>query len=158
MLIVEHLKVAVASVVLAVVVVLAAAVKIQTDRLEASQRRYDAYVADVEAVGRAAEQRVREINEKNRKDKEKADAEADRLRAERDVAQRRLRDEVARRSFVPRAGDGGAEPTRSAERACYDGAQLDAALQRFAADVAGLVGEGQGAVDALDVVKRWAQR
>lgn len=157
LLLVEQVKAAVVGVVFVTIVALSAAVTIQTKRLNIAQERYTAYVAEVEATGRAAQAHADEVDRINRGRKEHADAEIARLSAERDDVQRRLRDAVASRSFVPQSRDGGGEPTRSAERACYDGAKLDAALREFAEGAAGIAGEGAGAVDALNALKGWAR-
>ena len=93
-----------------------------------------------------AKQALRDVKSKERSD-ENYQRNISRLRA--DV--KRLRD--ARPVFVPVAGSS----PGSAESACYDAAELDAALQRYREGILGLLEEGAAAVEGLDEARSWAQ-
>jgi hypothetical protein len=64
---------------------------------------------------------------------------------------KRLRD--ARPSFVPSGGSS----SGGAERACFDRADIDTALQRYRDGIIGLLGEGAAAVEGLDEAKAWVR-
>ena len=93
-----------------------------------------------------AKQALRDLKNKERSD-ENYQRNLNRLAA--DV--KRLRD--ARPRFVPSAGSSAG----SAETACYDRAELDAALQRYRDGVIQLLGEGAAAIEGLNEAKAWQQ-
>ena len=109
------------------------------DRLAASIA-----IAEQQAV-QNAKQALRDLKNKERSD-ENLQRNLGRLRA--DVV--RLRNASA--SVLPAAPTGAGDP----QRACFDRAQLDDALRRFAGGAAELVGEGAAAVEGLDSLKDWA--
>lgn len=101
---------------------------------------------------------------KDRKLKEKADAELEALRAANTELDKRLRDERARSRAVSKP----AARAPSPERACFKGPLFDAAVarlvdelwlseQRLDEEVSRLTRQCQDAVAGLDSAKRWAQ-
>jgi len=101
-------------------------------------------IAERQAVENA-KQALRDI-----KAKERADENYERRLARLTIDVRRLRDASA--SLLPAAAPGSADP----ERACFERAELDAALRAFATGAAGLIGEGAAAIEGLDSAKEWA--
>lgn len=112
-----------------------------------------AFEAKVTALGEQAERDATMINKLNKLRKERVDAKVKTAVAASAAAAGRVRDDIASGGVVPRAAPAAADPAR----ACYGRAELDAALRRFAAGAADLVGEGGRAVDVLDELKRDAQ-
>jgi DNA repair exonuclease SbcCD ATPase subunit len=137
------------------------ALKIQSARLESAKQetkevkaQFNQFKTEVAELGRLAQARTDARIAEDKKRKEKADAESKKLRAERSALARRLRDERARTSFVPAAPAGSTSP----ERAAFNRAALERALQRLDAGVSELVAEGDDAVAGLNAAKEWARR
>ena len=132
------------------------AVKVQTSRLAAVKAEHAGFVAQVKAIGEAAEKAAKLKEAEDLKRKEDADAETARVR--RDLAgvydaYKRLRDSPSRRTFSE-AGGTSASPAR----ACLDAAAANRALQAFDAGVAGLLEEGDRAIVDINTARRWAKR
>lgn len=103
-------------------------------------------IAAAEEQARAnAKQVLRDLKNKERSDENYA----------RNIA--RLDADLARLRRSPGVLPAAGSSPGSAERACFDRPQLDAALQRFVAGVTDLVGEGAKAIEGLDEAKQWAQ-
>ena len=101
-----------------------------------------------------AEQQLRENAKqalRDQKAKERSDENYRRNIARLSADLKRLRD--SRASLLPPAPAGTSRP----DLACFDRAELDAALRKYRAGVLDLVGEGAAAVDGLDEAKAWAK-
>lgn len=99
-----------------------------------------------------AEQQVRENAKQalhDLKSKERSDENYKRNIARLSADLKRLRSDRA--SLVPAAPASTARP----DLACFDRAELDAALRSYREGVIGLVGEGAAAIDGLDEAKAW---
>ena len=125
-------------------------------RLKALQAEYDQFKGGVEALGRAASLRAKEIDEANKKRKVSAD---DENRRSTDSLKRTidgLRDERAKRDtaggFVSQPAPG----SLGLKLACYDSAKLDDALRRLDRGIQGLVAEGDQRTVDLNSVRKWA--
>lgn len=101
-------------------------------------------IAEQQAVENA-KQAMRDLKNKERAD-ENYQRNITRLRA--DV--KRLRNASA--SLVPPAPAGSPSP----ERACFDRADLDAAIRGYREGILGLLEEGGAAIEGLDEARRWA--
>jgi len=132
---------------------LSVAVKVQSSRLEACKLEYASFQEQVRAKGVAAKKEADRIDQENAKRKEKSDAERKRLIIANNGLADRLRDNAARSSLPETAGNTGIPET-----ACFKRADLDAAIRKFTAGIAGIVTQGDGAVADLDNAKRWAER
>lgn len=133
------------------------ALKVQTSRLEAVKAEYAGFVAQVNAVGEAAEKAAKLKEAEDRKRKEDADAQLTRSRRELAAlgdAYRSLRDARSRSGFLSPAAPGAADPGR----ACLDRAELERTLERIDAVGAGIAQEGDQARIGLDSVKAWARK
>ena len=113
---------------------------------ESSKKRLAQSIAIAEEQQRAnAKQALRDI-----KNKERSDENYQRNLARLAADVKRLRDSSP--VFVPSAGSS----PGGVERACFDRAELDAALRSYRAGVVGLLAEGAQAIEALDESKAWA--
>lgn len=119
--------------------------------------RFEAFKQTVAAVGKA-----QEVQSAQRTKDRKAittgvdnvhQLETSKLRATVLALDRKLRTDPGGSVLPPRQQP---VPTSGPDLACFDRAELDAALRRFAADTAGLVGEGSAAVLDLNTAKNWA--
>ena len=133
------------------------ALKVQTSRLDAVKAEYAGFVAQVKAIGEAAEKaaKLKEVEDKKRK--ETADAQLTRSRMELAAlgdAYRSLREQRARSGFLSPAAPGASSPAR----VCFDRAELERTLERIDAVGAGIAAEGDQARIGLDSVKAWARK
>jgi len=137
---------------------------VQTKRLETCKTEYAAFVSETKRLGEEAERKKKEQEADDLKEKEKADAELTTLRADNLSLDQRLRDERARGRALSKPS----VRAPSAERACFKGTLLDAAIARLIeetstantrldGEVSEIVGRGQDAVSGLDTAKKWAQ-
>ena len=110
------------------------------------------FIAKLEAQAKVQEAKNKEREKADRIAKEKTDAEAKKLRADNAVLSRRLRDERARAGFVPPATAGARHP----DRAAFDRAELERALQRLDDGVSAVVAEGDQARIGLDAARAWS--
>jgi len=129
------------------------ALKAQNYRLELSEAKFDRFAGEVETKGLAAAKEAKRIDDENAKRKEKSDAERKRLIIANNGLADRLRDNAARSSLPEASGTSGIPET-----ACFNRADLDAAIRKFTTGIAGIVTQGDGAVADLDNAKRWAER
>jgi cell shape-determining protein MreC len=127
---------------------LSIALKVQSARLEAVQAEYGAFKTEVKRLGEEQEKKTKETIARDIKEKERRDADYKSRIARLERDNKRLRDSSGR-EFVSSSGSSGGSP----ERATFDRAELDRALREFATEVAGIVGEGQKAVEGLDSLK-----
>ena len=125
--------------------------KLQGARYEKVRGEYATYKTGVETLGRAAQEAAAKQALHDRKNKERTDAEVKRAGAAHKLDVARVLDGIARGSYVPPA----ASAPGDTGRACFDRAELDAAVRDFARGTAGLVGEGSEAVIKLDALKEW---
>jgi len=125
---------------------------VQTQRLASCKQEYADFKADVKAKGEAAQREAERINTDNAKRKEKSDAERKRLIIANNGLADRLRDNASRSSLPETSGNAGIPET-----ACFRRADLDAAIRKFTAGIAGIVTQGDAAVADLDNARRWAQ-
>jgi len=128
------------------------AIKVQSSRLASCKAEFAAFQADVKAKGEAAQRESDRINAENAKRKEKSDAERKRLIIANNGLADRLRDNASRSSLPETSGNAGIPET-----ACFRRADLDAAIRKFTAGIAGIVTQGDAAVADLDNARRWAQ-
>jgi hypothetical protein len=127
------------------------ALKVQTARLDATKQEYAGFVAKVKAEGEAAQARVKARETEDKLLKEKADAENKRLRTDLAATTQRLRDAGTRFSAVSRL----APTAQRSDLACFDRAELDAAVGGYQSAILGLVEKGAEAALDLDAVRRW---
>ncbi len=144
-------------------IVLAAAVGGYLKGCSDERERFEAFKAQVEAVGKAQHERtLARIAEAKARQKEAEDAhrkELEALRARARDAERRMRDALAGGSpvpAVPRAAEGGAGTI------CFDREALDrglrGALERLLAGTAGIVVRGDEAASAFRACAEWAMK
>lgn len=126
---------------------------VQTKRLDACKQEYARFQADVQAKGEAAQRESARIDAENAKRKEKSDAERKRLLTINAGLADRLRDNASRSSLPETPGTAASPAT-----ACFDRAQLDAAIQRFTTGTARLATEGDAALTDLELAREWARR
>jgi hypothetical protein len=105
----------------------------------------------VKAEGEAAQARVKARETEDKLLKEKADAENKRLRTDLAATTQRLRDAGTRFSAVSRL----APTAQRSDLACFDRAELDAAVGGYQSAILGLVEKGAEAALDLDAVRRW---
>lgn len=136
------------------VIALAAGLWVQTQRLERERIKCREFSAQVRALGEQAEKAAAARVMQDKANKEKADAENDRLNRELRALAKRLRERNASGSYLPAPS----ASAGSADTACFDRAQLDRAIRDLDRGVQGLVVEGAEAVTDLNSAKQWAQR
>jgi hypothetical protein len=128
------------------------ALKVQTARLQSVTADFEVFQNRVAALGKAAEERTKEKESRDKKLKESVDRENKRLRDSNTTLARQLRESRSGRSFVPPAPTGSASPNV----ATFDRAELESAIQRLDERVSGIIEKGDQAVIDLDSAKRWA--
>lgn len=133
---------------------MAVAIKVQSSRLEACKLEYASFQEQVRAKGVAAQKEAKRIETENNAKKEKIDRENKRLRADNVRIAGELRNARSRSRFVPEAAPGARNP----DRATFDRAELESAIQRLDAGVSGIVAEGDAARIDLDAAREWARR
>lgn len=131
---------------------MAVAIKVQSSRLASCKQEFAAFQADVKAKGDAAIKKAKRIETENNAKKERIDRENKRLRADNVRIAGELRDARSRSRFVPEAAPGARNP----ERATFDRAELESAIQRLDAGISGIVAEGDAARIDLDAARKWA--
>ena len=135
-----------------IILVLGAAVTIQTKRLDSLRMEYAEFKAGVEVLGKAAEKAAKEKEAKDKLAKETADAENARTTANLHAAIAKLRAQRTSSSFLPAP----APTTGSLDRAAFDRAELERAIRTLDSEVQGIVAEGDKAVIDLNTAKGWA--
>ena len=128
------------------------ALKLQSSRLASCKAEFVAFQADVRAKGEAAIAEAKRIDAENKAKKEKIDRENRKLRADNVRIAGELRQYRASRSYVPEAAPGARNP----DRASFDRAELESAIQRLDAGVSGIVAEGDAARIDLNAAREWA--
>jgi len=128
-----------------------AAWKMQGARYEKVRGEYNTYKVGVETLGKAAKDAAAKQALHDMKNKERTDAEVKRAGAAYKLDVARVLDGIARGNYLPPAPAGSGDP----RRACFDRAELDAAVRDFVRGTAGLAGEGGEAVIKLDALKEW---
>ena len=136
----------------ALILGLGAAVKVQTNRLDACKAAHAAFVAQVETIGREAEKNARAKEAADKKTKERADANHKRELSRLHAAYVSMRDSRAHSRYVPAASAAALRP----DRAAFDRAELERAIQQLDERVSGLVAQCDATRVGLDSVKRWA--
>ena len=121
---------------------------VQGLRLDAVQ----AFVATTKAQGEAAKKLADATAAEDKRKKESSDHDYQTTIAGLNADIKRMRDDRARSRFVPAAPAG----SRSPGLACFDRAELEQALQRFDAGIAGLFDEGDTDAVGLNVARGWA--
>jgi hypothetical protein len=106
------------------------------------------------ALGEEARKLAQKTKEADLARKDAADEENRRNVADLRATVDRLRNERARGGYLPTA----AASAGSAERACFDRAELERAIGRLDEDVSGIVAAGDEARLKLDTGRRWAQQ
>ena len=125
---------------------------VQGLRLDATQSKYDGFVASTKAQGEAAQREAETKAKADRQLKESSDREYQTTIANLRADVKRMRDDRARASFVPAAPAN----SRSPGLACFDRADLDGALRRLDAGISGLIEEGDAGAVGLNAGRRWA--
>ncbi len=125
---------------------------IQGLKIDALRADFNGFKAGVEAEGKAAAKlaAAKEAKDKQlKKDSDHAyETAISRLRAD----NQRLRDARARVDPVPE----GTGPAGNPSLACFDRAELNAAIQRFDDGISRLIEEGDKNAVGLNVARRWA--
>lgn len=129
-------------------IALGVSLKVQTSRLHSAQD----HIAAMEAAGRAQEAATKAKQAQDIKLKQESDNEAKHRYA--DLAVRYKRLQLDRSSFVPAASPGAGSP----DRACFDRARLERAINQFATGVQGIAEAGDKALIDLDVARSWAKQ
>lgn len=133
------------------------ALKVQTSRLDAVKAEYAGFVAQVKAIGEAAEKAAKLKEAEDKKRKETADAQLTRSRRELAAlgdAYRSLRDNRSRSGYLSAPASGASSPAR----ACFDRAELERTLGQIDAVGSGIAAEGDQARIGLDSAKEWARK
>ena len=125
---------------------------VQGLRLDAVQAEYDGFVATTKAEGEAAKKLADATAAEDKRKKESSDHEYQTTIASLRADVKRMRDARAGSRFVPAAPAG----SRRVDLACFDRAELEQALQRFDAGIAGLFDEGDTDAVGLNVARSWA--
>lgn len=121
--------------------------------LHIGNQRLESYQIAVKAVGKVQEANTKRIIAENKSRKEKADASNTKLVADNAALNKQLRNERARRGYVPAAAPGAKSPNT----AKVNRAELERAIQRLDERVSGIVAQcDKGRID-LDTAKDWAQ-
>mgnify|MGYP001565117177 FL=1 len=110
------------------------------------------FIATLEAQAEEQKRKIKQQIKDDKLRKENADAENKRTTDALRVTIKRLRDQRAGASFVPPASSAAKRP----DRATFDRAELERALQRLDDGVSGIVEEGDQARIDLDTAKRWS--
>ena len=126
--------------------------KVQGWRLDSVQAKYDGFVATTKAEGEAAAKLAEAKAAEDKRKKESSDHEYETRIAGLTADVKRLRDDRARRGYVPAAPAG----SRNPEIACFDRADLEQALRRLDEGISGLIDEGDADAVGLNVARRWA--
>ena len=146
---------------LVVISLLGIALRIQTSRLEAVKQEYEAFQAQVKALGDVAEAKNRAKEKADKALTEKIDHENKTLRTNLAVAAKRLRDASAGSGRVPQipAPAGGAgEATIDLAIANRALSEYFTAARRLDLEVAEIIVSGAEATADLDSSKVWALR
>lgn len=130
------------------------ALKLQSLRLASCKQEFTAFQADVRAKGEAAIAEAKRKEAEDKAKKEKIDRENKRLRADNVRIAGELRDARSRSRYVPEAAPGARNP----DRATFDRAELESAIQRLDAGVSGIVAEGDADRIDLNAAREWARR
>lgn len=125
---------------------------VQGQRLAATQARFDGFVGTVKAEGEAAKKLAEAKAAEDKRIKENSDHEYQITLAGVRADNKRLRDARSGSHILPAAPAG----SRSPGVACFDRAELEQALQRFDARIAGLFDEGDADAVGLNVARSWA--
>jgi len=136
-----------------VILATVAYVNVLRSERDAIRAEYAGFKAQVQAQGEAAEKVAKAKESADKKRKEQADAENTRLRTANAALNRSLRESRSASSFVPAAPSGSASP----DRACFDRAELERAIQSLDERVSQLIGKGDQAITDLDTAKGWAK-
>ena len=136
----------------ALILGLGAAVKVQTNRLDACKAAHAAFVAQVETIGREAEKNARAKEAADKKTKERADANHKRELSRLHAAYVSMRDSRARTGFLSQPAASARDPSR----ACFDRSDLERILGRIDERGSGIALAGDEARVGLDSAKRWA--
>lgn len=124
---------------------------VQTQRLASCRQEFQAFQAQVKAIGDAAEIAARKQEASDKAKKEKIDRENIQLRRNNAILAQRMRDNAGR-SVLPAAAPGSGRP----DAACFQRTLLDDALRKFTQGTAGIAIDGDAAVTDLDSARKWA--
>lgn len=133
--------------------VLVVGLGIQTKRVESCKAEAAAFVAQVEANGKAAQKAADAKIAADKANKERTDNETTKLRAANASLARQLRDSRAASSFLPTTGSPAGRP----DAITFDRAKLERAIQQLDEGVSGVVARGDQAVIDLNLSLKWAQ-
>lgn len=130
------------------------ALKVQTARLDSCKADHAAFVAMVKAEGVAAEKAARKKEAEDVALKEKTDAAHKAAVAALNADVARLRNQRPVSRIVPSAPADSRDPSL----ACFDRAELAAAIGRFVTDARGIADEGAAEALALQSAREWAAK
>jgi hypothetical protein len=127
--------------------------KVQGWRLEAVRAEFAGFTATVKAQGEAAEKLAVAQAAEDKRKKESSDHEYKIALAALTADNQRMRDERARRGYVPAAP----ASSQSPDLACFDRIELEQALRRFDEGITGIIAEGDAGAVALNSAREWAR-
>ena len=133
--------------------VLVVGLGIQTKRVESCKSEAAAFVAQVEANGKAAQKAADDKAASDKANKERTDNETTKLRAANASLSRQLRDSRAASSYLPATGS----PAGSPDAITFNRAKLERAIQSLDEGVSGLIARGDQAVIDLNLSLKWAK-
>ena len=133
-----------------IVLTLGIAVKVQSSRLETCKLEHQAFVNEVESIGKEAKFKALQIEAENKLKKENADESLRKLRIANDEF-KRLRDNASGRELPAPPAD-----SRNPSLSCFDRPELERAYGELVKDLRGIADEGTEATIGLDSVKMWA--
>lgn len=135
-----------------IIVLLSAALKVQSSRLDAVKSEYDGFVAQTKAAGKLQEAKTKETESKHIKITKEKDNEIDVARTNHANDLKRLRDKHTRGGIVPTAPADSVKPSL----ACFDRQELSEAIRDFTGEVGELVAKGQSCAIELNNAREWA--
>lgn len=134
------------------VLALALALFVQTERLDRTRTAFTTYKASVVALGEQAQRDAEAQAAKDRLNKDAADAAYERLKRDHVAAVKRMRQQPGS-GAVPPAPAGSLRP----ELACYDRPIFERAYGDLVAGVRVLADEGTEATVGLNTARNWAR-
>lgn len=126
-------------------------VKHELARAQLVKAQFDGFVGQTREIGKAAQKAAESREKSDQILKEQSDAENNRSSAGTAADAHQLRDARSRGNFVPLKPPGAGSP----DRACFDRAELEQAIQRLDDEVSRLFAKGDQAVIDLNTAKRW---
>ena len=136
-----------------IIVGLSIALKVQSSRLEATKAEYAGFVAQTKAIGDAQVLKTKETEAKHERIVKEKDNELSLARTRFNDDVKRLRDTNTSRRSVPEAPTNSVKP----HLACFDRAELDAAIRSFTGEIGEIAVKGESCTIDLNNAKEWAK-